>query len=45
MQEKVELERAFETDEPDFEFLGALEDVTYGWGTYVYDVSWGDFEE
>jgi hypothetical protein len=42
VQEQEMLERAFESDEADFEFVGTLEDVTYGWSSYTYDVSWGD---
>lgn len=45
MQEKEELEQAFETQEADFEFVGALEDVTAGWTSFTYDVSWGDRED
>ncbi|WP_255627030.1 hypothetical protein [Jidongwangia harbinensis] len=43
--QKEDLERALEIEEADFEFVGTLEDVTAGWSSYTYDVSWGDRDD
>jgi hypothetical protein len=42
MEERDVTDFPITVDELEIEFLGAVEDVTYGWVGYTYDVSFGD---
>lgn len=41
-EEVINVNTVDERNELEIEFVGDVEDVTFGWVGYTYDVSWGD---